>query len=176
MHHAYCDDLCDFIRNQKLDCYELTDEELMHFFEVWRWTIWTRRRGGADFDVFDATNHLQAHMAQRYGVHIDYNTLLLLRQEAEPLMHWRIVSQALRSLLYFVNPLNWLLLWQTLRRVGRYQRMQAVVEGNDHQRRGYPKWGIERLRERCPDLLRRTYWRQIGAHRFEVSRCPDLWW
>jgi hypothetical protein len=176
MHDAYCDDLSDFIRHQKLDCFELTDEELAHFFEVWRWTIWTRRRDGADFDVLDATNHLQGHMAQTYQVKVDYNTLLLLRQEAEPLMQWRILAHFWRAVFYFLRPRNLLLLCKTLRRTQRYDRIHPLVEGNDQTRRGYPLRLIEQVNAESPDVLRRTYWRQIGSQHFEATRCPDLWW
>lgn len=176
MRDAYCDDLSDFIRNQKLDCYELTDDELTHFFEVWRWTVWRRRRDGADADVLDATHHLQAHMAQSYRVNVDYNTLLLLRQEAEPLMHWRVLTQVWAALLYFLNPAHLPLLWRTIRRTRRYDSVRPATEGNDQTRTGYPKRCFVRLEERPPDVLRRTYWRQIGPQRFDVTRCPDLWW
>ena len=75
------------------DGYELTDEELASFLEVWRWSIWTRygRPTSPDHSIDDATQRLQAHMTQHHHVDVEYNTLLLLRQELEPMLYLRLL-------------------------------------------------------------------------------------
>jgi hypothetical protein len=177
MKDAYSDDLSDFIRNGKLDGYELTDEELAHFLEVWRWAIWSRRNepSGPDHDIIDATQRLQSHMAQDYQVEVDYNTLLLLRQELEPLMYLRVLRDFPRALGYFLRPRNLLALFRSIVRVRRY----ACIEGvNDWRtgRRGYPRRTLDALHETAPDLVQRKYWRRVGVSSFEPRKKPYFWW
>jgi hypothetical protein len=176
MQDAYADDLSDFIRNGKLDCYELTDEELARFLEVWRWSIWTRLSdpSGPDHDVLDVAHHLEMHMARHHGVEVDYNTLLLLRQEIEPLMYLRVLYNLPHALLYFLDPRNLLHLFRSLRRIGRYKRIKSVSD--DHGERGYPVRTMDEIKDRAPDLLRRVYWRRIGQNSVEMWRRQDTWW
>ena len=118
MKDAFAEDLSDFIRNGKLDAYELTDEELADFLEVWRWAAWRRRTlpSGPDADIVDTALQFQAMMQQTHGVEVDYNTFLLLRQELEPLMYLRILRELRRALLYFLQPRNLVALVRTLAR------------------------------------------------------------
>lgn len=175
MRDAYSDDLSDFIRNGQLDGYELTDEELVQFLEIWRWVVWTRRRDptGADHDIMDALNHLCKRLDERHAVEIEYNTLLLLRQELEPLMHFRVLADMGRAVRYFISPLNWWSFLKTWWRVRRYQSVRPVVYGRE-ERRGYPAYQLDHLRETAPDLVKRKYWRRVGAPKDE--RHPHMWW
>ncbi|MFO7323182.1 MAG: hypothetical protein DIU68_015750 [Chloroflexota bacterium] len=163
MRDAFCEDLSDFIRNDKLDAYELTDDELAQFLEVWRWATWRRRTrpNAVDADIADAVQQLQTSMMEQYGVEVDYNTLLLLRQELEPLMYWRILAEFRRALVYFLHPRNLLSLLKTLRRVSRYAKLDPLVDRRTY-RRGYPRLAMGSLHDPAPDLLKRHYWRQVG--------------
>jgi hypothetical protein len=176
MRDIYADDLSDFIRNGKLDGYELTDEELAQFLEVWRWTVWTRYGTPSvpDHTIVDAVQHLQAHMEQRYGVEVDYNTLLLLREELEPLMYMRVLWDIKRVVLYFLRPRNMLLLLRTLSRARRYNRTQPLRDFRTH-RFGYAKADMEQVHEQAPDLVRRKYWHRLGASLQEMRKRPDWW-
>ena len=172
MQDAYSDDLSDFIRHGRLDGYELTDEELARFLEVWRWTVWTRRSqpSGPDFDVVDAVTRLQTHLDKTYGVEVEYNTLLLLRQELEPLMYWRVLANTPRALFYFLRPRNLLALIRGIRRTRRYRDIPPVMQRGQ---RGYPASLLDQVNERAPDLLKRKYW--MTRLSFERRHWPHLW-
>jgi hypothetical protein len=185
---SYRDDLSDFIRHHKLDAYELTDDELAAFLEVWRWSIWTNRREPSipDSDVLDATRQLQRRMAHEHNVEVDYNTLLLLKQEAEPLMHLRVLTAAPRALLYFLRLRGLWALICSLRRVRRYEWMNTAVDRQGQRRdprdphghiqyRLYPRILLERLRERAPDLMKRAYWRPLSSTPLEERKRLDFW-
>ncbi len=174
MRDAYSDDLSDFIRHGTLDCYELTDEELARFLELWRWTVWTRRNqpSGPDFEVVDAVTRLQDHLDKAYGVEIEYNTMLLLRQELEPLMYMRVLANVPRAIGYFLRPRNLLALARSLRRTHRYHDVAPVMQHDGE--RGYPSTVLDQLHERPPDLLRRKYWTTRLS--FERRHWPHLWW
>lgn len=179
---SYRDDLSDFIRHHRLDAYELTDDELAAFLEVWRWSIWTNHREPSvpDADVLDATRQLQRRMAHEHNVEVDYNTLLLLKQEAEPLMHLRVLSAVPRALLYFLRLRGLWALCCALRRVRRYEGMEKdlVRAQSSHghiQYRAYPRMLLERLRERAPDLIKRAYWRPLSSTSLEERKRLDFW-
>jgi hypothetical protein len=163
MKDAFVDDLRDFIRNGKLDAYELTDSELAEFLEVWRWAVWRRRTqpSGPDADIVEATTHVQTLLRQQYGVDVDYNTLLLLREELEPLMYWRVLHDLRRALGFFLQPSNLLRLWRVWQRARRYQRTAPAVDWRTHEQ-GYPRAAMSRVNDPAPDLLRRKYWRRVG--------------
>lgn len=163
MKDAFADDLSDFIRNGKLDAYELTDEELAEFLEVWRWSVWRRRTQptGPDADVADATYQFQNVMQREHGVEVDYNTLLLLRQELEPLMVLRILREFRQALFYFLQPRNLPALFRSLARARRYQRTAPHVDWRTH-RQGYPRIAMTHIEDPAPDLLQRKYWRRVG--------------
>jgi hypothetical protein len=176
MNDAYADDLSDFIRNGILDGYELTDEELAHFLEVWRWSIWTRygTPTSPDHVIDDATHRLQAHMAQHHHVDVDYNTLLLLRQELEPIIYLRVLWDFPRVVAYFLKPRNWLTLLRSITRARRYDRLYPINDPRT-RRRGYPKHDLALTQERAPDLLRRKYWHRVAASMHELQKRPDYW-
>lgn len=163
MKDAFVEDLSDFIRNGRLDAYELTDEELADFLEVWRWATWRQRTQptGPDADIVDAAQQFQAQMRQRHGVEVDYNTLLLLRQELEPLMYLRILREVRRALGYFLQPQNWRALFRSLARARRYERTAPLVDWRTYQK-GYPRAAMRQIQDPAPDLLRRKYWRRVG--------------
>lgn len=177
MRDAYVDDLSDFIRHHKLDCYELTDDELTEFLEVWRWAAWRRRTqpNSPDADVMDATTRLRMHLAHNHNVEVDYNTLLLLRQELEPLMHLRILRDVPRALLYFLHPRNLLKVLRSVRRAKRYDRLAPYIDPKSN-RQGYPKLAMQYVNERPPNLLRRAYWRRIAQETYTEKRQSDFWW
>lgn len=163
MKDAFADDLSDFIRNGKLDAYELTDSELAEFLEVWRWTVWRRRTqpSGPDADIVEAAQQFQAVMRDEYGVEVDYNTLLLLREELEPLMYLRVLRDLRRALVYFLQPRNLVNLLRVVGRARRYERTAPLVDWRTY-RKGYPRAAMGRLADPAPDLVRRKYWRRVG--------------
>lgn len=176
MKDAYADDLSDFIRNGKLDGYELTDEELAQFLEVWRWSMWTRYGTPSvpEHNINDAVHRLQAHMLQCYGVEVDYNTMLIMRQELEPLMYLRVWWDMRRVLLFFLKPQNWLALVRSVIRARRYEQLHPLEDRRTRQR-GYAKADMERVNERAPDLVRRKYWHRLGASPIEQRERPGWW-
>jgi hypothetical protein len=188
MPDAYRDDLTDFIRHHRLDAYELTDDELAAFLEVWRWSLWMNHREPSipDADVLDAARQLQRRMAHEHNVEVDYNTLLLLKQEAEPLMHLRVLRAVPRAVLYFLRLRGLWALFCSWRRVRRYEWMEKAVDKrryqydprNPHryiQTRMYPRMLLERLRERAPDLVKRAYWRPLSSTSLEERKRLDFW-
>jgi hypothetical protein len=163
MKDAFAEDLSDFIRNGKLDAYELTNAELAEFLEVWRWMVWRRRTlpSGPDADIVEVAQQLQALMRDEYGVEVDYNTLLLLREELEPLMHLRVLRDLRRAVAYFLQPRNLLSLLRVMSRARRYEQTAPLVDWRTY-RRGYPRAAMRQLNEPAPDLVRRKYWRRVG--------------
>jgi hypothetical protein len=177
MSEAYEEDLRSFTRYGKLDSYELTDEELVRMLELWRWAEWTKRStpSGPDYDINDAVQRLQRHLAQVHNIEVEYNTALLLKQELEPLMHLRVLSNVPRALAYFLHPRRLWTLIQSLRRAYRYRRVQPAKDAYGNPR-GYPAHLLERCKERVPDLLTRPYWRQLSPYNFEQRKRLDYWW
>ncbi len=163
MKDAFAEDLSDFIRNGKLDAYELTDDELAAFLEVWRWAVWRQRTlpTGPDADVVDAAQQFQTMMKQTHGVEVDYNTLLLLRQELEPLMYLRVLRELRRAICYFLQPRNLIALFRTRARVRRYEHTAPLVDWRTYQK-GYPRAAMSQFEDPAPDLLQRKYWRRVG--------------
>lgn len=170
---VYRDDLSDFIRYHKLDAYELTDDELAALLDVWRWSIWTTRNepSAPDADVLDVVRDVQRRMAHEYNVEIDYNTILLLKQEAESLMHLRVLYAVPRALLYFLRVRGIAALVQSIRRIRRYQRMETPIDPHT-KRRAYPR---QVLRERVPDLMNRPYWRPLSSATLDERKRSDTW-
>lgn len=174
---AIHEDLVEFVRHGNLDAYELTDEELAQMLEVWRWSVWRRMQAPSapDHDVIEQSQWLQRRLAREFDLEVEYNTTLLLKQELEPLMQLRVLLNAPRACAYFVNPRRFLLLWRTLWRALRYNRIVPVRERN-RDAPGYPSDQLRRYAGRAPDLLRRPYWRQLSHHSFAVRKRLDLWW
>lgn len=166
----------DYVRFGILDAYELTDDELARLLELWRWTVWTERRtpNGIDRDIQQAAQGLQRDLAER-GIDLEYNTALLLKQEVEALLHWRVLAEVPRALWYFVRRLRLAALVRALRQSRRYDRLRPnhSEQGAD---RGYPRMALEAYRGRAPDLLRRRYWRSLTPHSFEQRRRLKWWW
>src|SRR5664279_3837669 len=102
MANFYKDDLVDFTRYGKLDAYELTDEELAHMLEVWRWSVGSHD-GSPDEDVRAAAQGLQRHLAHAHNIEVEYNTALLLKQEIEPLIYLRALLHVPHALAYFLR-------------------------------------------------------------------------
>lgn len=163
MKGAFAEDLSDFIRNGKLDAYELTDEELSEFLEVWRWSAWRQRTqpSGPDADISAAAQQFQAMMRRQHGVEVDYNTLLLLREELEPLMYWRVLREIRRALTFFLNPANIMKLLRVMARTRRYDRTPPMVDWRTYEH-GYPRAAMQCFEDPAPDLLQRKYWRRVG--------------
>src|SRR4051812_4038502 len=99
MANFYKDDLIDFTRYGKLDAYELTDEELAHMLEVWRWSV-GRHDGSPDEDVRAAAQCLQRPLAPAHNVEVEYTPALLLKQEIEPLISLRALLPAPQALAF----------------------------------------------------------------------------
>lgn len=168
----YRDDLVDFTRYGRLDAYELTDEELAHLLEIWRWSVWKGRASPED-DVRVAAQRLQRHLAQAHNVEVEYNTTLLLKQEIEALAYLRVLLDLPKALLYFVR--NGGALFRALRQHRRYSRITPVRDTNGLPL-GYPRALIDALRMQPPDVLQRPYWRQLSPHSFEDRKRLDEWW
>lgn len=163
-------DLKDFARYGKLDAYELTDEEVAHLLDVWRWSVWTSHGEPAD-DVREACYQLQRHLARNYNVEVEYNTAHLLKQEIESLIYLRALLNAPKALWYFVRRFGAFiraLLW-----IQRYRRVKPV---RDHSGAllGFPRNAL--CQRRAPDLLKRPYWRQLSPYTFEQRKRMDYWW
>ena len=172
MPNFYRDDLIDFTRYGKLDAYELTDEELAHMLEVWRWSVSQGRSSPAD-DVRAATQRLQRHLARAHKVEVEYNTTLLLKQEAEPLMYLRVLLDVPKALVYFLR--NGGALIRAIRQQRRCRRIRPVRDNNGAPL-GYPRETLDALRIQPPDVLSRPYWRQLSPDDFEKRRRLDDWW
>lgn len=170
-------DLSEFIRYGRLDAYELTDEELARLLEVWRWTAWveTGTPSGPDHDILEAVHALQRRLAYEQNVETEYNTVLLLKAELEPLMHLRVLLDVPLALRYFLRIGGPLALWRAYRQARRYRRLEPV-RGQNGGERGYPRRLLETLKLRPPNLLKRRYWRQLSPHSFEQRKRLDRWW
>jgi len=177
MNEVYGDDLLEFVRYGKLDGYELTDDELGQLLEVWRWSVWTRRRmpSGPDYDVLEATRQLQRRLARNHNIEVDYNTALLLKQEIEPLMHLRVLLDLPRAILYFISFGGLRALLKSIWEARRYRDVTPML---DHQSgvTGYPAAAMDVMREKAPDVLKRPYWRQLSPYSFEERKRLDYWW
>lgn len=162
---VYHDDLRDFIRHGKLDAYELTDDELARFLELWRWGVYHRRNepSAADYDTFDAVERLEQHLYHTYGVTVEYNTRLLLRQELEAFVHLNLVLQGWRSLWYFLRPDRIFALVRSVRNIRRAKRVRPILGEQELECRGYPRRVLDEARLPRIDLLRRRYWRRINS-------------
>lgn len=163
-------DLKDFARYGTLDAYELTDEEIAELLEVWRWSVWTERSSPHD-DVRAAVATLQRHLAQHHDVEVEYNTAMLLKQEIEPLVFLRVIHELPGAVLYFLrHPLELIRAMRHARRVN-----VAPVRNHNGEPLGYPR---ERLPKHlhAPDLLKRSYWRQLSPYTFAQRKQMDYWW
>lgn len=178
MQDVYHDDLRDFVRNGRLDAYELTDAELARFLELWRWSAYTRRTtpSSPDFDAYDMVERLERHLYRNHNIEIEYNTRLLLRSELEAMMYMNVLLEAPRALLYFINPQNWLTTIATLRNIRRARRIKPVLGEQERECRGYPRRLLNQARLPRIDLLARTYWRQISPHTTKERIQDDMWW
>lgn len=176
MSDVFRDDLSDFIRYHKLDAYELTDEELAAFLDVWRWSVWTTRNqpSAPDADVLDVVRDIQRRMAHEHNVEVDYNTILLLKQEAESLMHLRVLYAVPRAVLYFLRVRGLWALVQSIRRIRRYHRMETAIDPHT-KRRAYPRHILDTLREAVPDLIKRPYWRPLSSATLDERKRSDTW-
>lgn len=167
----YRDDLADFARYGRLDAYELTDEELAQMLEVWRWSVARQRSAPAD-DVRATAQQLQRSLARSRNVEVEYNTTLLLKQEAEALVHLRALANALLALGYFVRHAASLL--RAVRQYRRYSRI-APVRDTDGAALGYPRHLLDAYHQPPPDVLHRPYWRQLSPYNFEDRKRLDDW-
>lgn len=168
----YQDDLLDFVRYGRLDAYELTDDELARLLEVWRWSVWVQRRSPAD-DVREAAQRLQRHLARDHNVEVEYNTALLLKQEIEPMLYWRVLLDVPKAIGYFLR--NSRALFHAFRQQRRCQKV-IPVRNTDGVPLGYPRETFDALHVRPPDVLHRRYWRQLSSHTFEDRKRLDDWW
>ncbi|MDZ4764191.1 MAG: hypothetical protein SGI73_06525 [Chloroflexota bacterium] len=177
MNETYQDDLSDFVRYRKLDAYELTDEELAAMLEVWRWTQWMARNQPStlDYDVIDATQRFQRHLARDKNVEVEYNTALLLKSEIEPLMILRLLFSVPRVLGYCLNPRRWWALLRAAHQIRRYQRLRPLQDAYGNPL-GYPVERMLALHPHTPDLLKRRYWRQLSPYTFADRKRLDYWW
>ncbi len=166
----YRDDLADFTRYGKLDAYELTDDELAHMLEVWRWSVWQGRRNPGD-DVRAASQRFQRQLARR-NVEVEYNTTLLLKQEIEPLIYLRVLLDVPKALLYFLR--NGGALIRAVRQHRRYRQVKPICDHNGAPL-GYPRQTLDALHVGAPDIVHRPYWRQLDPHNFEERKRLDDW-
>ncbi len=163
-------DLQDFARYGKLDAYELTDEELAHLLEVWRWSVWTGRGAPAD-EVRATTYQLQRELARLHNIEVEYNTAHLLKQEIEPLLHLHALINAPKALWYLLkNGRALIRAWMQMR---RYQRTKPLCDA-DGAPLGYPRRALGR--RRAPDLWAQPYWHQVSPYTFEQRKRMDYWW
>ncbi|MEO8396387.1 MAG: hypothetical protein ABI700_25565 [Chloroflexota bacterium] len=172
MANFYKDDLIDFTRYGKLDAFELTDEELVHMLEVWRWSVGSHD-GSPDEDVRAAAQCLQRHLARAHNVEVEYNTALLLKQEIEPLIYMRALLHVPQALGYFLRHAPALI--RALRQHRRYQSLAPVRDTNGAPL-GYPRAVLDSYHGRPPDVLHRPYWRQLSPYDFEARKRLDEWW
>jgi hypothetical protein len=168
----YRDDLLDFVHYGRLDAYDLTDEDLAYLLEVWRWSVWRQRSSPAD-DVREAAHDLQRHLAQTHNVEVEYNTALLLRQEIEPLIYLRVLTDFPKAVGYCLR--HGLALIRAIYQQRRYQHI-IPVRNTDGAPLGYPRQMLDQVRLRPPDVLHRPYWRQLNPHNFEQRKRLDDWW
>jgi hypothetical protein len=168
----YRDDLSDFTRYGKLDAYELTDEELAHLLEVWRWSV-GRQTCAPEDEVRAASQRLQRQLARTRNVEVEYNTALLLKQEIEPLIYLRTLLNAGRAVAYFLRHGGALL--EALRQYRRCKRI-APVRDTEGAPLGYPRGVLSDSHMHAPDVLHRPYWRQLSPHTFEDRKRLDEWW
>jgi len=168
----YRDDLIDFTRYGKLDAYELTDEELAHMLEVWRWSV-GRHTTSPDEDVRIAAQCLQRHLARAHNVEVEYNTALLLKQEIEPLLYLRVLINFPKAFGYFLRHIPALI--RALRQHRRYHHLIPVRDTNGAPL-GYPRLVLDHSHFNPPDVLHRPYWRQLSPYDFEDRKRLDEWW
>lgn len=171
------EDLSAFIRYNVLDAYELTDEEIAHMLEVWRWSVWRNRarQSGPERDIREATQSLQRHLAQTYDVEVEYNTAFLFKQEIEPLMMLQSLAEVPGIVRYFLRPTRWPALIRAWWQRRRYQKIPPAADGEGNTE-GYPQALLDRFRGRAPNLLKRRYWRQISAYSYADRKRLDQWW
>jgi hypothetical protein len=165
-----------FARYGRLDAYELTDEEIARLLEVWRYEIW---RDGArtqlsDRQILDAVKSLQRRLAYEHDIEIEYNTLLLLKTEIEPLANYAVLRDGLRALCWFLHPLRWWTFARVSWRARRYRKIDPA-RVQDELLEGYPIYSLNRFRGRAPDLLKRKYYRPFSAHSYEERKKLDEW-
>ena len=172
MANFYKDDLIDFTRYGKLDAYELTDEELAHMLEVWRWSV-GRHDTSPDEDVRTAAQCLQRHLARAHNIEVEYNTTLLLKQEIEPLIYLRALLNFPKALAYFLCHAPALI--HALRQHRRYHSLLPVRDTNGAPL-GYPRPILDAYHAAPPDVLHRPYWRQLSPYDFEDRKRLDDWW
>ncbi len=168
----YRDDLVDFARYGRLDAYELTDEDLARLLEVWRWSVWSGRQSPED-DVREASRRLQRRLAREHNIEVEYNTMLLFKQEIEPLIHLRVLLDIPKALGYFF--------WHCfslVRALRQHRRYRRVIPARDHNGVpvGYPRPTLDALAMRPPDVLHRHYWHQLSFYSFEERKRLDYWW
>ena len=168
----YRDDLVDFTRYGKLDAYELTDDELAAMLEVWRWSVDQQRASPMD-DVRAVGQRFQRQLARARNVEVEYNTTLLLKEEIEPLIYLRVLLDLPKALIYFLR--NGGALIRAIRQHRRYHAIKPVRD-TDGVPLGYPRQNLEALHMRPPDVLHRTYWRQLSPNSFEDRKRLDDWW
>ncbi len=170
MDEFYRSDLKDFARHGVLDAYELTDEDIAHLLEVWRWSVWTERDDVSD-EVRAALATLQRHLANNHNIEVEYNTAMLLKETAEPLLYLRVLRDFPDAILYFIcHPLRY------LRAVWHSHRANVPPQRNTNgDPLGYP---VERMpgKLRAPDLLRRHYWHRVSSYTFAERKRLDYWW
>jgi hypothetical protein len=167
----YREDLADFTRYGRLDAFELTDEELAQMLEVWRWSVARRSSAPAD-EVRAAAQQLQRGLARTRNVEVEYNTTLLLKQEAEALIHLRSLANALHALGYFLH--HGAALMRALHQYRRYSGITPVRDP-DGATLGYPRHLLDAYHQPPPDVLHRPYWRQLSPHDFEDRKRLDDW-
>ncbi len=168
----YRDDLSDFTRYGKLDAYELTDEELAHLFEVWRWSV-ARQTCAPEDEVRAVAQRLQRGLARTRNVEVEYNTALLLKQEIEPLVYLCALLNAWKAFAYFLRHGGALI--GALRQYHRSQRIAPVRDTNGAPL-GYPRTILDAYHSQPPDVLHRQYWRQLSPYSFEDRKRLDEWW
>ncbi len=176
MQDIYHDDLRDFIRNGRLDAYELTDDELSRFLELWRWSAYTRRSSptSADYDTHDTVNRLEKHLYHTFGVEVEYNTRLLLQQEIEAMMHLNILREIPRAVTYFLwRPLQ---LVDTMRNMQRARRVKPILGEQQLECRGYPREVLHRAKLPRTDILKRRYWRRLSQESPVERIEKNTWW
>lgn len=176
MQDVYHDDLRDFVRHGKLDAYELTDAELARFLELWRWSAYTRRTAptAPDYDTHDVVNRLERHLYHEFGIEIEYNTRLLLLQQAEPLMYMSVLMSVREAVVYFVwHPMAF---FQSLRHIRRARRVKPVLGEQRMECRGYPRGVMHKQQLPNTNLLKRRYWRRLSQHTPQHRLEQDQWW
>ncbi|MBW4438611.1 MAG: hypothetical protein KME04_15830 [Pleurocapsa minor GSE-CHR-MK-17-07R] len=169
--------MADFARFGSLDAYDLTDDELAQMLELWRWTVWkaAHQPSAVDHDILQAVQAFQRQLAEKHDLDMEYNTALLLKQELEPLMHFRALRMFPAAMWYFVRRLNPLVFLRAWHRARRYDALEAS-RGQRPSDRGYPRELLESFRGRPPNMLKRKYWRSLTAHSYDERKQMKRWW